>query len=126
MNFVFDTKVYQYDIMVSIDETPEQLRRALKKRWVTDFSGWLEDYLFNLEPTNTARTVWLVWHQIVLIIKTQKYKHNTIGTLAHEVFHIVTLIMNWVGIKYSSDSEEAYAYLTGYIMTYIIRKMWIK
>lgn len=35
--------------------------------------------------------------------------------LSHEIFHAVCAIMIGIGVPLSDDSEEAYAYLTGYI-----------
>lgn len=35
--------------------------------------------------------------------------------LSHEIFHAVCAIMTGIGVHLSDDSEEAYAYLTGYI-----------
>ena len=37
------------------------------------------------------------------------------NTLSHEIFHVVCNIMSKVGIVLHDDSEEAYAYLIGYI-----------
>ena len=41
---------------------------------------------------------------------------NTISVLAHELTHATIDIYRDVGIKLSSKSEEAYAYLMGYLM----------
>jgi hypothetical protein len=47
------------------------------------------------------------------------------GTLVHEVFHITCAILRNVGVSFSNDSEEAYAYLNEYlykvIKNYIIK-----
>ena len=42
--------------------------------------------------------------------------YNTISVLAHELTHATIDIYRDVGIKLSSKSEEAYAYLMGYLM----------
>lgn len=38
-----------------------------------------------------------------------------IGTLSHEILHYVHETLQYHGVIYSAESEEAYAYLTGYI-----------
>lgn len=49
--------------------------------------------------------------QIVLWIQNTDDK----GTIAHEIFHIAYYIMERVGISLCHESDEAYAYLIGYI-----------
>jgi hypothetical protein len=43
------------------------------------------------------------------------YQHYKPGVIAHEVFHAVCEICRRVGIDYSYSSEEAFAYLIGYL-----------
>lgn len=43
--------------------------------------------------------------------------------VAHEVFHAVYYIMNESGVKLSEDSEEAFAYLTEYLMKQIVEHL---
>lgn len=40
---------------------------------------------------------------------------DLINTCAHEANHVTMNLLSEVGITYSDDSEEAFAYLTGYI-----------
>lgn len=40
---------------------------------------------------------------------------NDKSTIAHEIFHIACYIMERVGISLCHESDEAYAYLIGYI-----------
>ena len=42
--------------------------------------------------------------------------HINYSTLAHEVFHATTHIMNEAGIELANESEEAYAYLISFFM----------
>lgn len=37
------------------------------------------------------------------------------GTLAHEIFHAVTFILTRIGMSLTNESDEAYAYLIGYL-----------
>jgi hypothetical protein len=40
---------------------------------------------------------------------------DAIDTLTHEVLHAVTAILKYSGLRFSAASEEAYAYLTGWL-----------
>jgi len=43
------------------------------------------------------------------------------GTIAHECFHATMSVLKCIGIEYSEGSEEAFAYVLGY-MTDIVYK----
>ena len=40
---------------------------------------------------------------------------TSFGFLSHEIFHASIAIMDAVGVELSESSEEAYAYLVGYL-----------
>lgn len=42
-------------------------------------------------------------------------EHLTYNTIAHELDHAMTLLMRDIGMKETEDSEEAYAYLIGWL-----------
>lgn len=42
------------------------------------------------------------------------------SVISHEAFHITCLICNYVGIKLTDSSEEAYAYLIGYLYKILV------
>lgn len=50
---------------------------------------------------------------------------NSFGldALAHEVFHLTKYIMEYIGTTLSDDSEEAWAYLTGYLFETIRKEI---
>ena len=43
------------------------------------------------------------------------------GIIAHEAFHAVIFLFEKIGIKFSYDSEEAYAYLIEYLTNEILK-----
>ncbi len=50
---------------------------------------------------------------------------NSIPTLVHELLHAVFFILEDKGLSLSEDSEEAYTYTTGDLLTQILeRKKW--
>lgn len=52
---------------------------------------------------------WVVW------LPSLPQSVEDMQFLSHEIFHAVCAIMIGIGVPLSDDSEEAYAYLTGYI-----------
>lgn len=46
-----------------------------------------------------------------------------IGTLSHEIFHVVCDIMRWAHIPLSSSSEEAYCHLIKHITKSFLNKL---
>lgn len=99
--------IYKRDILLVYDYSLKELKKFYKKKginapitaahagtWVgqTSKKGYFTNYLF---------------------INTQKYKDckiNLIGTLAHELFHLVYHNLPDAGINLTEDSEEAYTY----------------
>lgn len=59
----------------------------------------------------------------VLYIKAVNNFGELTGTLAHELLHVCFEILKYKGLKPSKDSEEAYAYLQGYLMEIIMDEM---
>lgn len=47
--------------------------------------------------------------------------YGELATLSHEIFHIAIMIMYGIGAGFSNKSEEAYAYLVGYLTEKILR-----
>lgn len=45
---------------------------------------------------------------------------DSLGTIAHEAMHFAIDLLERKGLKFSKDSEEAYTYLTDYIVEQII------
>lgn len=62
-------------------------------------------------------------HEHLIRIWKQNDMKDLINTVTHEVFHFVKRILKTKGFKLTNSSEEAYAYLTGYINGEIYDKM---
>lgn len=43
--------------------------------------------------------------------------NQTLEIMTHELYHATQNILNGIGVRPSPDSEEAYAYLIGYLMS---------
>lgn len=103
-NFIITLVVYPFDVMVSLNQTDEQLKKELEKfgcEWDDDMKivGMGRAMI---SPTNHS------------LIRLRNYPVTNVdySHLQHEIFHIVTFIMSNIGIKFSIlKNDEAYAYL---------------
>lgn len=121
LNFIIPLVVYPFDVMVSIDETDEELSKRLKG-FSYDQDG--VELLMNLPPTTQGRCVMLSSNQTVIRLKKQLTKHQNIANVSHEIFHAVTFILNRIGMKMEVEvSDEAYAYLIAYLTSEIYKKL---
>ena len=61
--------------------------------------------------------------QTLLWLKDKPNSISSLATLNHEIFHCTCFILERVGIIYSNDSDEAYAYLIEYLTKQIYNKL---
>lgn len=112
--FVIDIPLYNRDLLVVFGDT-EYLAKQVSEACdiplhevypiIDDIDGRSDGrYYFNVEQG--SRFVWMPR----VPKNPQEY-----ATLAHEIFHAVFGIMDEIGVSPSEDSEEAYAYLIGYL-----------
>jgi hypothetical protein len=83
-----------------------------------------EHDILNLEKECRGRT----WHNItggqtIIRIPKKPETPQEIGTLSHEIFHGVDFIFRRIGISLSDNSNEAYAYLIGYVTEQFFNKI---
>ena len=121
-NFIIPLYIYPFDIMVSVNQTDKQLTKSLAKYGVTKEAC---EELMNLPSTVNGRTVQLPSKQCVLRLRqVTDEKDEFHAVIAHEVFHIVSLTLHEIGIRLDVDSsDEAYAYLIGYVTDIIYKKL---
>ncbi len=98
--------VYPFSLMVITDTSYEELKAELLK----SLPDKVHDRIEILNNVGDARTVMFETGQTCMVLNKK-----TPGTIAHEVFHAVEFLMDRIGIKLDPNSDEAYAYLTGYI-----------
>lgn len=116
-NFIIPLVIYPYDVMFSVGETDKQFKKSVKKRLRKEFyADLVDDEICSFTESHRGRT----WHNLIggqTIIRLPKHPNNCeeFGTLSHEIFHAVVYIMERIGMKLSGSSDEAYAYLIGYI-----------
>lgn len=113
LNFIIPLVVYPFDVMVSIAQSDKELHKMLKKYKLHDEPEHL--WQFN---NNTAVGRFCMFSNNGTLIRMRHYPKypDELGTLTHEVFHAVMHIFNVIGMKWSPKTDEAYAYLVGYLM----------
>lgn len=115
LNFFFPLEVYPYNIVVSIAETDEELKKSLKKLHIE----WNEDMIcpgsgrFIMKDKN-------------VVIRIKSYPNNAFGisTVSHEAFHTTAHVLEDIGMSLVlSSNDEAFAYLLDFIVYKIYKKI---
>jgi len=117
-NFIVPLVIYDFDIMFSVGESNYQIYKAVEQRLKDeDFKIFQDDeMLFKMPETTNGRTVHnLIGGQTIIRLRSKPKNPQGYSVLAHEIFHAVDFIMRHIGITLSPDSDEAYAYLIGYV-----------
>lgn len=119
--FIIKLNVYHFDVMISVDETDETLLKRLIKNGNTKEDC---DSLLRMRETTRGRCIMLPSNQTVIRLVTQPKKYDMMSVISHEVFHATAYILDRIGMKlevYTSD--EAYAYMIGFLTTKIYKKL---
>ena len=115
-NFIIPLVVYPFDVMVSIGQTDQELKKILKKHGVNTKSG-----LWKYGKNGVGRAVVFETNQTLIRLPRVPKTPKELGSLNHEIFHAVTFIMHRIGMKLIvCKSDEAYAYLIGYLTEQIL------
>lgn len=119
INFIVPLVVYPFDVMVSISESDESLFAKLKKKGVDITDTSLSVY----SDTHRGRTILFKGNQSLIRMYELRDTPEWYGNLAHEIFHAAEFIMERIGMKLTTESDEAYAYLIGYLTKEIYSKI---
>lgn len=120
-NFIIKCDIYPFEVMVSIDQTNDQLFKALEPY------GYIRkecEELWDMSETVQGKCIMTTINHTIIRLKSMPDKYLFMGNIAHEVFHAVTFIMSSIGMKFKLEvSDEAYSYLTGYLTERIYREL---
>lgn len=107
--------VYCFDIYVVINPNKAELDKQFK--WAEDDSSLYSDDYNKLTAYTCIGVIDKSNNRecIVVILNSLQDDEWNINTFAHEALHVTMAILNSCKVGYSEESEEAYAYLTGYI-----------
>jgi len=121
LNFIIPLEVYPFDVMVSIGQSDEQLGAVLDK---LDLSVADIELCRYASTTAIGRAVMFSTNGSFIRLRHLPSSARDFATLAHEIFHIVTFVMDRIGMKLKLlVSDEAYAYLISYLTEKIYDKI---
>ena len=120
--FVIVTPPYKQDVIVFINIRSGGVNKVLKRNKIPPLE---KDQAEHIDRKKISTAVFLshrtLGHRIVCLFP--KNKHEVITLFDHEKIHILMDIMNTVGMgKLNDDTEEAYAYLSEYMMDQFLLK----
>lgn len=115
--------IYPFNIVLFLDQKDFQVTKYFKDNGFDE-----EDYkellyhegkgisgMFTISESN---------HTFIRLQVTGVDKCRLQGNIAHEAFHATTLILERVGVVFSMEhSDEAYAYLIGYLVQEINKRI---
>jgi len=120
-SIIIPLAIYPFDVMVSVGQDDEQLGKVLDK-----VSNLTEDDIRACaypSPYTKGRAVMFTTNASIIRLRKLPETSEEYGTLAHEIFHIVTFVMDRVGLQLALGvSDEAYSYLVGYLTTEIYKR----
>lgn len=119
-NFIVNPVIYPFDIMVSVDESVDVLKKRLIRVGLT--SDDIGDSIY-LPETVVGRYIMFPSNQSLIILRRTTYKQRLIETIIHESFHATHAIMDKVGMQLSIENDEAFAYLLGFISGSIFKEL---
>lgn len=113
-NFRISMEVYPFDLMVSINQDDDQLGAVLDS-----IGNLTEDDISACgypSPFVKGRAVMFSTNASIIRLRVLPRTSEDYSVLAHEIFHIASFVLNRVGIPLKlGKSDEAYAYLIGYL-----------
>lgn len=95
--------------MLSVAETDDELKDGL------DAFGIDWDESLSLSDTTLGRATLFPCNRTLIRLKYFPSTATDHGIISHEIFHAVDFLLDRVGMKLTESSNEAYAYLIGYI-----------
>ena len=106
---VVPVDVYNTDVLVSIAQTDEELYNSIGSEHFTKedfeecYNDWTMDARVVSHPTKGF---------IIMRFRNIIEEH---GIIAHEAFHAAYTLLDKVGMRCNYETEEAYAYLIGFL-----------
>lgn len=117
--------VYQRSILVCINEPDHEVKRILVE---SDYDDELADdvaeYQHKIAGTKAGAYSWIFDDRSCFMrFWPKEINPEFHDQVAHEIAHCAFAILDYVGIKLGSKSEEAYTYLIGYITREFYEKL---
>lgn len=122
-HFIVPCEIYPFDIFCFFGENEELLNGTLKKYLDIDAITQQEyDKIISYDLINSNEGCFIMNKETnlsILYIKKVPDDIQSLAVLNHEIFHATTEILEKVGIFYSHETSEAFAYFLQYLTEYI-------
>jgi hypothetical protein len=113
-SFVLPLGVYPYDLLFLVGYTHEQTIKEVQKHLPKELSD-LEKKALKLGGNGGMR--FLSYHRaLIILLKDFENTPYWAAVVAHEAFHAASALCEDIGIELCCQSEEAYAYITQFIV----------
>lgn len=119
VNIVFHIPIFPFTVMFSLGETDDSLFTKLKRMGMPNTKKSTAE----LDPNDLGKCV--LYENNLCLIRTNAIPKTAdqYATLHHEIFHAVSFMLQEITIKLDKNTEEVYAYLTGYITRELYKKL---
>lgn len=117
-NFIIPLVVYPFQVMVSIGEPDDVLKKKLISHGVD-----MSQIILTHSETQRGRCIIFGGNQTLIRMYKPVKTAEDYGSLQHEIFHATEFILERIGMTLCKKSDEAYAYLIGYLTTEIYKKL---
>ncbi len=121
MNFLIDLHIYPFDIVVSIGDTNEELKKVLLKLGINE-ADVLRDINYGQDRADAINNLYYSKYGLIRMFKKGRDAYWK-ALLSHEISDLVFSIMKRIGMKHKRSSREAYSYLTQYLTFEIYKKL---
>lgn len=120
MNFLIDCLIYPSDIVVFVDSSKKEIKKTMRKHRYDDKE--ISQVLSKLKKSVNARCEMMEDGLVFIFLKSNV--KDFYSKVCHESFHTTTFILDRVGVKLRmGSSDEAYAYLLGFITAEIFKNI---
>ena len=116
-SFIVDWHIFPFQTIVCLGMNREAVLKKLKQIGYEPDDEELEQ----IKIPGTGRSLRLKGGQTILW--TKLYPRAGSGVVAHEVFHVVDFLTEHLGITYSNNSDEIYAYMIEYFTNQITKNL---
>lgn len=129
MFFLIEVPVFNFDLAISVGQNIEQLKDSLRKVWDEEV---LPDDEIPTEIPSFAGGITLrkavgpyaIPYAIAFPVHPAKQPDGEgHSAIPHEVFHVVASVLSSRGIPLTDETEEVYAYLTGFLNKQIYNRL---
>lgn len=118
LNFIISYVIYPFDVMVSIAENNDTLRKKLLK-----YGAKIDDIDLTFHDCQQGRCIMFPGGQTLIRLYKYPKTPQGYGHLQHEIFHAVEFLMSKLNTPLTEDSDEAYAYAIDYLTTEIYKRL---